>query len=74
MPFVEPDSGVQQHQLPCGCAQVLAVQQAEPCRHNDGRYPITALDLEQVACVCGADSHCERCHNHRFVWRRRQIY
>jgi hypothetical protein len=68
---MEPDQRVRPLQLPCGCAVVLAVQQAEPCRHNDGRYPVAELDLEQVPCGCPADVFCGRCNYHGYVWKKR---
>lgn len=71
MSIAAPDPRVEQKQLPCGCAIVLAVQQQEQCRHNAGQYPRGELDLEQVPCGCDEDSSCDRCNDHRFVFKRR---
>jgi hypothetical protein len=69
MPQVPPDPRVQPQKLPCGCTVGLAVQQAEPCRHNDGRYPYGEFDLEQVPCGC--DDGCDRCNGHGYVYKKR---
>ncbi len=71
MPPIESDPRVEQKQLPCGCAVVLAVQQQAPCRHNAGQYPRGELDLEQVPCGCDEDTACDRCNEHRFVFKHR---
>ncbi len=52
MPFAAPDPRIEQKQLPCGCAVVLAVQQQEPCRHNAGSTLMASLTLNK--CNAGA--------------------
>ncbi len=72
MSFLDPM--IERRQLPCGCSVGLVVQQQVPCAHNDGRYPHDDLDLEETPCGCDEDHGCDRCHNHRFVFKRRHLY
>lgn len=66
---VKPIDDIQRQQLPCGCVVLLAVQQEQPCRHNDGRYAYHDIDVEQTPCGC--EEGCDRCNGHLYVYKRR---